>query len=90
MTSQIPMDMLEGWDIVLVDDEPDSLKVAEIILIEYGASVYTACDGNQGLRLVKAVKPRFVISDMSMPVMDGWGLISAIKADDAIAHTPVI
>ncbi len=86
----IPKDLLVGWDIVVIDDEEDSLEVAEIILLEYGANVHTASDGAQALRLVKTVKPRFVISDMSMPVMDGWGFIAAIREDAELAETPVI
>ena len=86
----IPKDLLVGWDIVVIDDEEDSLEVAEIILLEYGANVHTASDGAQALRIVKTVKPRFVISDMSMPVMDGWGFIAAIREDAELAETPVI
>ncbi len=87
---QIPKNLLEGWEIVVVDDEEDSLEVAEIILLEYGASVYTASDGRQGLRLIKTIEPRFVISDMSMPEMDGWGLLSALKEDAELSEIPVI
>lgn len=88
--NQIPADLLLDWKVVVTDDEADSLEVAEVILLEHGASVYTAQDGEQGLRLVKTIKPRFVISDLSMPKMDGWGFISALKADPDIANIPVI
>lgn len=87
---EIPKNLLEGWDVVVVDDEEDSLEVAEIILLEYGANVHTASDGKQGLRIVQVVKPRFIISDMSMPVMDGWGFIQSLKNDPEIANIPVI
>ena len=87
---QIPSNLLEGWDIVVLEDELDSLEVAEIILGEYGANVSAASNGQEGLAVVKHVKPRFVISDLSMPVMDGWGFISHMKSDVALAHIPVI
>ncbi|GAB5494282.1 MAG: response regulator [Phototrophicaceae bacterium] len=86
----IPKDLLDGWNIVVIDDEEDSLEVAEIILLEYGASVYTASDGKQGLRITRATNPRLIISDMSMPVMDGWGFIRAIKDDSNLSEIPVI
>ncbi|HRF98560.1 MAG TPA: hypothetical protein PLZ51_25305, partial [Aggregatilineales bacterium] len=57
----IPQDLLAGWDVVVLDDEEDSLEVAEVILLEYGANVYTASDGKQGLAVIQRVKPRFVI-----------------------------
>lgn len=87
---QIPDNLLEGWDVVVLEDEPDSLEVAEIILGEYGASVNAAANGQEGIEIVRSVKPRFVISDLSMPVMDGWGFISEMKADPELAPIPVI
>lgn len=86
----IPNDLLAGWDIVVLEDEPDSLEVAEIILGEYGAIVTAASNGQEGMELVRKIRPRFVISDLSMPVMDGWGFISQMKADVHLADIPVI
>lgn len=86
----IPDDLLAGWDIVVLDDEEDSLEVAEIILLEYGANVSTAVNGAEGLDVVRDVKPSFVISDLSMPVMDGWGFISNMKKDPELSSIPVI
>lgn len=86
----IPRDLLAGWDVVVIDDEEDSLMVAEIILTEYGANLYTANNGEQGLAVVRRVRPRFVISDVSMPVMDGWGFIHALRTDPELRETPAI
>lgn len=88
--SKIPTNLLNGWDIVVVDDEPDSLEVASIILRVYGANVFTGVDGNEALALVRKVRPHFVISDLSMPFADGWSFLNALKQDHAIAETPVI
>ncbi|NLF75037.1 MAG: response regulator [Chloroflexi bacterium] len=86
----IPDNLLEGWRVVVLDDEEDSLEVAEIILTEYGAEVHTASNGQDGLDLVRNLRPRFVISDLSMPTMDGWGFINAMKADRGLAEIPAI
>jgi CheY-like chemotaxis protein len=87
---EIPDNLLEGWNIVVLDDEEDSLEVAQIILDEYGATVHTASDGQIGLEIVRQVKPHFVISDLSMPTMDGWGFINTLKRDPELANIPVI
>lgn len=87
---EIPRNLLGGWDVVVIDDEEDSLEVAEIILDEYGATVHTASDGQEGLDIVRRVNPRFVISDLSMPVMDGWGFINALKEEPKLAEIPAI
>lgn len=83
-------DLLQGWNVVVVDDEDDSLLLAELMLTEYGAAVYTAVDGKEGLDLILRVRPKFVLSDLSMPVLDGWGLISAMQDDVALKNIPVI
>lgn len=75
----IPKDLLLEWDIVVIDDEPDSLEVARFILAFYGANVHTATNGKDGITLVETIKPRFVISDLSMPEMDGWEFLNALR-----------
>lgn len=90
MNDQISRDILRGWKVLVVDDEEDSLNVATRILKYYGAHVVTAVNGLQGLEVARAEQPRFIISDLSMPRMDGWGLMEELKKDGAIAHIPVI
>jgi CheY-like chemotaxis protein len=86
----IPRDLLKDWDIVVIDDEEDSLMIAEIMLSEYGARTHTAWNGEEGLKLIRSVNPKLVISDLSMPVMDGWGVISTLQHDPTIANIPAI
>jgi CheY-like chemotaxis protein len=88
--NNIPPDLLQGWDIVVIDDEPDSLELARYILDFYGANVHTAAHGKEGVALVQQVKPRFIISDLSMPEMDGWEFLQALKSTVEIQDVPVI
>jgi CheY-like chemotaxis protein len=88
--NNIPLDLLKGWNIVVIDDEPDSLEVARYILDFYGANVLTATNGKEGVALVEQSKPRFVISDLSMPEMDGWEFLSELKSTVEIQDIPVI
>ena len=88
--TNIPADLLQDWKIVVVEDEPDSLEVATYILEFYGADVHSAADGNEGMEVVKEVRPDFVISDLSMPMMDGWGLIDGLKRDPATRDIPIV
>ncbi len=86
----LPDDLLSGWDIVVIDDEEDSLMVAQVILDEYGANVHIASNGEEGLAVIRSVRPKFVISDLSMPVLDGWGVIHKLQTDPALKHIPAI
>jgi CheY-like chemotaxis protein len=90
MLPEVSREILRGWDIVVVDDDPDSLDVASMILEFYGATVHSATNGKDGLALVRSIRPRFVISDLSMPYMDGWGMIDELKRDVSIAEIPVV
>jgi CheY-like chemotaxis protein len=90
MNPKIPLDVLTGWTVVIVDDEPDNLEVARFLLDFYGAIVHTAANGKEGLEMIQQIKPRFVISDLSMPVLDGWGMIKQMKEDANIREIPVI
>lgn len=88
--SEIPMDLLSNWDIVVIDDEEDSLMVARVILNAYGANLYTAENGQEGLDIIREIQPKLVITDLSMPVLDGWGVIEAVRNDRRLMDIPVI
>lgn len=89
-TPHIPMTALAGWTVVVIDDEPDSLLVAMIMLEAYGAIVHTASNGIEGLAKVREVLPRFVICDLSMPIMDGWTIIAEAKNDVSLLAIPML
>lgn len=76
--------------IVCVDDDPDQLELILFHLRERGFECWTAADGAQGLQAVLDVRPDVVVSDLQMPVLDGWGLLRGIRADHRIADTPVL
>ncbi len=86
----IARDILQDWDVLVVDDDPFSLQVATTLLKHYGANVLTATNGQEALDLAIDERPRFIISDLSMPVMDGWELIEQLKLDRSTADIPVI
>lgn len=92
MTDQKPIsrEILTGWRVVVCDDEQDSLDVATIILEYYGAEVITAVNGEEALKAIRQQAPRFIISDLSMPKMDGWALIYQLKNDRTTMDIPVI
>jgi CheY-like chemotaxis protein len=87
--NKIPRNILQDWSVVVVDDEPDSLEVATRILGYFGATVYTACNGKEALKLVQEVCPKFILSDLSMPEMDGWGLLYEVKLDRRTLEIPI-
>jgi CheY-like chemotaxis protein len=81
---------LKDQRILLIDDEPDSLEVASILLELYGADVITATNGRDGLDLARKLHPVFIISDLSMPYMSGWEMLHELKINRPTLDIPVI
>ena len=81
---------INQWTVLVVDDEQDTLVVVERILRFYGAQVYTARNGELGLSIINTIEPTFVLLDLSMPKMDGWAMVSAMRGNPDSAHLPVI
>lgn len=82
---------LKGWNVVLVDDDPDSLEIVGFLLEMHGAAVHTAPNGEQGWELIKRIRPDFIISDLSMPAVTGWELVGKLKGGDrVVSEIPVI
>lgn len=75
----------EGECILVVDDEPAIRSVSERLLTGHGYRVYTAADGREGLALYRQHRAEIdaVITDVSMPEMDGPELIAALRAEGA-------
>jgi CheY-like chemotaxis protein len=82
--------LLENWYVLIVDDDVHSMDVARRILKFYGADVYTAANGLIALDIIQHVRPAFVVSDIEMPVMDGWEFVQRLKNNRETMDIPVI
>ena len=90
MTHLDPLRLLRGQKILIVEDEPDSLEVATLLLQMYEVDVITATNGREGLEQARKHQPRFIISDLSMPEMSGWEMVHHLKDDRSTMHIPVV
>jgi CheY-like chemotaxis protein len=81
---------LKGRKILVIDDEPDSLEVVQILLEMYEVDVITATNGQEGLDEARKHHPVFIISDLSMPDTNGWEMLDALKRDRVTLDIPVI
>lgn len=78
------------WVVLIVDDEPDNRAIAETVLSFSGVRVHTAMHGEDGLQRLEEVLPTFILLDLSMPVMDGWEMIKALRDNPKTQGIPVI
>ena len=81
---------LKDWVILLVDDTPDNLAVAKTVLRFHGADVHTATDGEQGLEMLKRMRPTVILLDIRMPKMDGWQMFKWVRENPETRHAPII
>jgi CheY-like chemotaxis protein len=66
------------------------LDLMSRFLTKEGFDVHTASNGREGLELAKTKHPVAITTDVMMPGMDGWSVITALKADPDTAHIPII
>lgn len=76
--------------ILVVDDDPAGLELILTLLKHHGATSTGATNGAEGLAFARQLKPHFIISDLSMPVMNGWQMIKELKQDRETMEIPII
>lgn len=84
-------DSEEAGDVVLlVEDSVDLRNYISKMLKRFGHGVITAEDGLDGWHRVRNDVPDIIVSDVMMPRMDGFELVTKVKSDESTMHIPVI
>lgn len=81
---------MEKDDILLVDDNPENLKVLANILKPKGYTIRLSRSGSKAIESVKSKPPKLILLDVQMPGMDGYETCKALKEDKTLAQIPVI
>jgi CheY-like chemotaxis protein len=81
---------LEGYMILLADDEPDILAFFSTVLEDNGAVVLQAQDGDEALDLLREKKPDLLALDLSMPGRGGGEVFEALRRDPELSQTRVL
>ena len=76
--------------ILAIDDEPSVADLLSRSLARYGFRVYPAYTGEEGIRLARKLRPLAITLDVMMPGMDGWTVLSVLKADHELRDIPVV
>jgi GAF domain-containing protein/CheY-like chemotaxis protein/anti-sigma regulatory factor (Ser/Thr protein kinase) len=76
--------------ILVVDDDATVRELVVRHLERAGFAAVAARGGQEGLRLVRELRPAAVTLDIMMPDLDGWTVLAAIKGDPALASIPVV
>ena len=81
---------LSGLRVLVVDDDRDSLEFARTVLEDCGAEVETALSAREALEAIKTLKPDVLVSDIGMPVEDGYDLLRQVRACGGGAEIPAV
>lgn len=75
--------------ILIIEDNPDNIKTVKVLLGE-SPDIMVAMNGSEALEKMKIKKPDLILLDISLPGMDGFGVLDEIKKDESLVDIPVI
>jgi signal transduction histidine kinase/ActR/RegA family two-component response regulator len=90
LTNAASMPRLDGASILVVDDDPEACEALENLLSSLGAHVTTAISAQTALAMVDVLRPDAVVSDLGMPVYDGYFLAQELRKRDAGVRLPLV
>ncbi len=79
-----------NWQVLLVEDEHDSVRMVSEILSYHGIGFEVALNGSDCLEMLDRIDPTLVIMDLAMPELDGWQTLMAMRDNPDTAHIPVV
>ncbi len=81
---------MPGEAILVVDDNPQNLRLARMVLRAAGYEVHVATDAEAALAALQTLAPALIVMDVQLPGMDGLELTRRLKADPARRDIPVL
>ncbi len=79
-----------GGGVLLVDDDPDTVRLYADLMAEAGMDIRTAANGREGLNRLAESVPAVIVLDLMMPVMDGFAFLEHVQSDPVWCRVPII
>ncbi|HET6628288.1 MAG TPA: response regulator [Woeseiaceae bacterium] len=80
----------EPCDVLVIDDDPAVRDLVSRYLVKEGFRVQAAETGEEGLEIARRTHPEAITLDLLMPGIDGWSVLTQLKADPGLANIPVV
>jgi CheY-like chemotaxis protein len=77
-------------NILIIDDYADNRELLRLMLEGVGYQVSEAEDGHTGLKMAYAEMPNLILIDLSMPKLDGWGVLRELRASESTRRLPCV
>ncbi len=81
---------LDGLEVLIVEDSPDTLLLLSTIFRREGAAVSTASSAAEALSGAIANRPHIIVSDIGMPDVDGYQLLEQLRLLPGLSDVPAI
>ena len=75
---------------LVIDDDPAVVDMLNRFLSKEGFRVVCTSSGEEGLRIAQTIQPKFIILDVLLDDIDGWQVLTQLKADEKLAEIPII
>jgi len=76
--------------ILIIDDTQDVIELLKEYLSDGGYKIYTATNGEDGLKLAHSIRPSLITLDIMMPNMNGWEILKRLKTSTQTSDIPVV
>jgi two-component system cell cycle response regulator DivK len=76
--------------VLVIEDHEDTRLIVAGVLSYVGYQVIEAADGEAGVDMARVHHPALVVTDISMPRLDGWGVAERLRSDDETHEIPII
>jgi len=76
--------------ILVVDDEPDLIRVTTFRLKKMGYNVITGINGQEAITLIQNERPDLVLLDLRLPIFGGLEVCKKVKADEKLKNIPIV
>jgi CheY-like chemotaxis protein len=76
--------------VLIIDDSPFMTQMFSLRLHDEGYESLIAGNGEDGLKIAANEKPNVILTDLAMPGMTGWDVISKLKSDDETKNIPIL
>lgn len=84
------MTPINEWNVLVVEDEADSMELVQGLLNYHGIQSVGVSDGEAALQVLATTHPTLILVDLALPGLDGWGLLKRIRHGAQTAAIPCV
>lgn len=77
-----------SWKVLVIEDENDAMELVRGVLEYHGISSVGASSGEEAISILQTFTPTLIIIDLALPGIDGWGVLSRLKANAKLSNIP--